>query len=352
MKIGMTYDLRSDYLAEGYSEEETAEFDRESTIDALQRAIEAAGHVADRIGNVRALAARLTSGERWDLVFNICEGLHGAARESQVPSLLDAFQIPCAMSDPMVLAVTLHKGLAKLVVREAGIPTADFAVVNTLADIERVDLPYPLFAKPASEGTGKGIDGRSRVESQRALSLLCRELIDRYRQPVLVETFLPGREFTVGIAGTGDGARVLGSMEIIFEARDQGEIYGYLNKEQSEERMSYRPGSGPEARAAEEVALRSYRALGCRDVGRVDVRFDSSGTPCFIEVNPLPGLHPEHSDLPMLCRFQGIDYDRLIALVIEEAASRLPSGQRTVRLGGGRRDDWHPDGGRPGGRDS
>jgi D-alanine-D-alanine ligase len=322
MKIGMTYDLRADYLAEGFSLEETAEFDRESTIDALQQAIEAHGHATDRIGNIRALTRRLAAGDRWDLVFNICEGLRGSARESQVPSLLDAHDIPYAMSDPMVLAATLHKGTAKLIVREAGIPTAGFAVVNEAGDAAGVDLPLPLFAKPACEGTGKGIDGRSRIDSSGELAAVCARLLSLYRQPVLVETYLPGREFTVGIAGNGSGARVLGSMEVIFEARDQGEIYGYLNKEESEERMNYRPGADAEARAAERVALDSYRALGCRDVSRVDVRFDGGGTPCFVEVNPLPGLHPEHSDLPMLCRYQGIDYVQLIGIVIEEALQR------------------------------
>lgn len=324
MTIGMTYDLRSDYLAEGFSLEETAEFDRESTIDALENAIELLGYRTDRIGNIRALTRRLAAGDRWDLVFNICEGLHGAARESQVPSLLDAHDIPYAMSDPMVLAVTLHKGTAKLIVREAGIPTADFAVVNAPRDVAEVDLPFPLFVKPACEGTGKGIDGRSRVESADALVTVCGELLSRYRQSVLVETYLPGREFTVGVAGNGDGALVLGSMEVIFGARDQGEIYGFLNKEKSEERMNYLPGTDAAARAAEKVALDSYRALGCRDLSRVDIRLDRDGTPCFIEVNPLPGLHPDHSDLPMLCRYQGIDYGQLIGIVIGEALKRNP----------------------------
>ncbi len=323
MTIGMTYDLRSDYLAEGFSPEETAEFDREETILALQEALDGLGYLTDRIGNIRALARRLAAGDRWDLVFNICEGLHGSARESQVPALLDAYGVPYTMSDPMVLTVTLHKGLAKLVVREAGIPTADFAVVNQEQDADRVSLPFPLFVKPACEGTGKGIDGRSRVESKAALGLLCRDLLERYRQPVLVETYLPGREFTVGIAGIGAGARVLGSMEVIFHATDQGEIYGFLNKEESEERMTYLPGTDAAARGAEDVALRAYRALGCRDVSRVDVRFDRDGTPAFMEVNPLPGLHPDHSDLPMLCRYQSIDYRRLIGIVVEEATMRL-----------------------------
>jgi D-alanine-D-alanine ligase len=322
LTIGMTYDLRSDYLRAGYTLEETAELDRDETIDALEAAIRANGYKTVRIGNIRDLVGKLVAGERWDLVFNVCEGIRGTGRESQVPSLLDAYAIPYTMSDSLVLAVTLHKGMAKLVVRNAGIPTADFFVVNEPDDIGRVQLPFPLFVKPTSEGTGKGVDGRSRIVDRDALDRRCRELLDEYKQPVLVEAYLPGREFTVGISGNGSAARVLGSMEIIFRETDQGNIYGYLNKEQSEQRMTYEPGNGELARQAEEVALRSYRVLGCRDMARVDVRVDAAGVPCFIEVNPLPGLHPEHSDLPMLCAYRGIDYPALIGMIVENAVVR------------------------------
>ncbi|HUX49658.1 MAG TPA: D-alanine--D-alanine ligase [Spirochaetia bacterium] len=335
MIIGMTYDLRSDYLREGFSPEETAEFDSDRTIEAIDEAIRKLGFETDRIGNIRALTKRLAAGERWDLVCNLCEGLYGTARESQVPALLDAFRIPYTMSDPAVLAVTLRKDLAKLVVRNAGIPTADFVVVNSVGEVSLVDLPFPLFAKPIGEGTGKGIDRTSRVESARELSARCTDLLSDFGQPVLVETYLPGREFTVGIAGSRGSARVLGSMEVIFDSRDEGDIYGYLNKEQSEQRMSYRPGRDRTARDAEDVALRSYLALGCLDVSRVDIRFDADGRPCFMEVNPLPGLHPEHSDLPMLCAFNGIDFGSLIRIIIEEAllrsAGRAASGKEVTR---------------------
>ena len=335
MIIGMTYDLRSDYLREGFSPQETAEFDSDRTIEAIDEAIRKLGYETDRIGNIRALTKRLAAGERWDLVCNLCEGLYGTARESQVPALLDAFRIPYTMSDPAVLAVTLRKDLAKLVVRSAGIPTADFVVVNSAGDTSVVDLPFPLFAKPIGEGTGKGIDRTSRVESTRELTIRCAHLLSTFGQPVLVETYLPGREFTVGLAGSGRSARVLGSMEVIFDSRDEGDIYGFLNKEQSEQRMSYRPGRDQTARDAEEIALRSYRSLGCLDVSRVDIRLDSDGMPCFMEVNPLPGLHPEHSDLPMLCAFNGIDFDSLIRIIIEEAllrrAGHTPFPQTVIR---------------------
>ncbi|MEK7244000.1 MAG: D-alanine--D-alanine ligase, partial [Thermodesulfobacteriota bacterium] len=156
MKIGITYDLRDDYIAEGYTEEETAEFDHPRTIDAIEEALRDLGYETDRIGHLRALTRRLVAGDRWDLVFNIAEGLRGFGREAQVPALLDAWEIPYTFSDPLVLSLTLHKGLTKRVIRDFGIPTPDFAVVETPEEIAAMALPFPLFAKPVAEGTGKG----------------------------------------------------------------------------------------------------------------------------------------------------------------------------------------------------
>ncbi len=167
MRIGLTYDLRDDYLAQGYSEEQTAELDRPETMDALADALQRLGHQPQRIGNLEQLARRLLAGERWDLVFNIAEGLHGPGRESQVPALLDAWRIPYTFSDPVVLGVALHKAFAKHVVRDCGVPTADFAVVETPEHVGTVELPYPLFAKPLAEGTSRGIDPASRVQGPR-----------------------------------------------------------------------------------------------------------------------------------------------------------------------------------------
>src|SRR5215470_7475808 len=168
MRVGLTFDLRDHYLAAGYSAEDTAEFDSIETIEALAGALQRLGLDVDRIGTVRQLAQRLVAGERWDLVFNIAEGLKGVGREAQVPALLEAYDIPYTFSDPLVTALTLHKGMAKRVVRDAGVPTASFAVVDDLAQIRDIGLPFPLFAKPAGEGTGKGITPASRISSRTA----------------------------------------------------------------------------------------------------------------------------------------------------------------------------------------
>ncbi|MCA1766042.1 MAG: D-alanine--D-alanine ligase [Desulfobulbaceae bacterium] len=331
MRIGMTYDLRSDYLAAGYSEDETAEFDRDSTIAAIEGALAAMGHEPVRIGNLASLVNRLGGGERWDLVFNIAEGLHGFGREAQVPALLDGYRIPYVFSDPLILALTLHKGMTKHVVRALGIATPDFAVVASPADLDKITLPYPLFAKPVAEGTGKGVNGASKIRDGGALAAVCGELLATYRQPVLVETFLPGREFTVGIVGNGAAARAIGVMEVMLLEKAEAEIYSYQNKENCEELVEYRPVADPEAKLAESVALASWHALGCRDGGRVDLRSDAMGRPNFIEVNPLAGLHPEHSDLCILATQNGISYQALLTEIVDAALVRTGLGRRSGR---------------------
>jgi D-alanine-D-alanine ligase len=322
MRVGLTFDLRDHYLAAGYSAEDTAEFDNIETIEALAGALERLGLEVDRIGTVRQLAQRLVAGERWDLVFNIAEGLKGVGREAQVPALLDVYDIPYTFSDTLVMALALHKGMAKRVVRDCGVPTAPFAVVETMADLSAVDLPFPLFAKPIAEGTGKGVTAASRVTSATALRKLCRQLLERYRQPVLVETFLPGREFTVGIIGTGTAAKPVAVMEVVLNAQAEAGVYSYVNKEECESRVVYRLAEDEEARAAGAVALAAWRALGCRDGGRVDLRQDAVGRPLFLEVNPLAGLHPTHSDLPIMCTLAGVPYETLIGRIVDSARRR------------------------------
>jgi D-alanine-D-alanine ligase len=322
LRVGMTYDLREDYLAAGYGEEETAEFDGPATIEAIERALAANGVIPERIGNIRALSARLAAGERWDFVFNICEGLSGAGREAQVPALLEAYGIPVSFSDSLVMALSLHKGLTKHVLRDKGVPTAPFAVVETMADLEGLALPFPVFAKPIAEGTGKGVTPASRAAGPAALRKVCRGLLTQFRQPVLVEAFLPGREFTVGMLGTGRAAEAIGVLEVILSDRAEAGVYSYLNKEECESRVIYRLVDDGEAKKAACVALAAWRALGCRDAGRVDLRSDSAGEPQFMEVNPLAGLHPTHSDLPILAAAAGIPYERLMGRILRLGLQR------------------------------
>lgn len=325
LKIGMTYDLRDDYLAEGYGEEDTAEFDRPETIEAIEQALLSLGYETARIGHVRSLARRLVQGDHWDMVFNIAEGLRGFGREAQVPALLEAFDIPYTFSDVLVLSLTLHKGMAKRVIRDMGIPTPDFAVIETEAQIAGIGLPFPLFAKPVAEGTGKGITAASKIETQTDLERICRSLLTTFQQPVLVETFLPGREFTVGIIGTGADAFATEVMEVLLKPQAERNVYSYFNKENFASLVEYRLVADDEARRAGETALAAWRGLGCRDAGRLDLRSDASGRPNFMEVNPLAGLHPQHSDLPIIFGLMGKTFSQLIDLIMHSALKRLKS---------------------------
>lgn len=323
VKIGITYDLRDDYLAEGYSAEETLEFDRADTIDAIEQTLQDLGYQTVRIGNINSLVKRLADGDRWDMVFNIAEGLEGFGREAQVPALLDAYKIPYTFSDPLILSLTLHKGMTKHVIRDLSIPTPDFMVIEKEGDIEKVALPLPLFAKPVAEGTSKGITASSKITSRKKLFHVCKKLLSAFRQPVLVETFLPGREFTVGIVGTGEDAVVLGVMEVHLKENAEQDVYSYVNKENCEELVEYRLVNDSLANTAGETALAAWRGLGCRDAGRVDIRADADGIPHFLEVNPLAGLHPEHSDLPIICNLAGITYYELIDMIMRSVLKRI-----------------------------
>jgi len=324
LRIGLVYDLRKEYLAAGYSEEQVAEFDSEETIDAFDKTLRSLGHEVQRIGNARALCVRLVAGERWDLVFNIAEGFSGRSREAQVPCILEVYGIPYTFSDPLVSAVTMDKAIAKRLVREAGLNTPEFLVVRQLADLRDFKLKFPLFAKPIAEGTGKGIDQNSRIESAQQLETICRDLLARFKEPVLVEEFLPGREFTVGIIGTAEKARVIGTMEVEIIPGAGGNIYSFEVKEKCEEFVRYAPLKDRDLRGeVEYLALGAYLALGCRDAARADIRIDSTGSPSFMEINTLPGLHPTHSDLPMIATQEGMSYTDLIGAIISSAKQRM-----------------------------
>jgi D-alanine-D-alanine ligase len=330
MRVGIAYDLKSDYISEGFTEEEAAEFDSEETIAGIEDALKANGHHTERIGNVRSLLSLLHNGKRWDIVFNICEGLHGIGREAQVPAVLDIYKIPYTFSDVLVNSLTLHKGLTKRVIRDLGIPTADFAVVENESDVAKIDLPFPLFAKPVAEGTGKGINPNSKITNIKQLKEVCLDRLKQFKQPVLVETFLPGREFTVGIVGTGEESEAVGLMEVCFkeqepmpDGRQESKIYSYNSKANYQELVDYTLPEKEIAEACYKIALDAWKGLGCRDGGRIDLRMDKNGIPNFIEVNPLAGLNPIHSDLPILSRMAGISYNELIGRIMKSAIKRI-----------------------------
>jgi len=324
MRIALVYDLRDEYRALGHSEEEIAEFDSVETIDQLAGALEALGCAVERVGRGQALAARLAQGERFDLVFSIAEGLRGRSREAQVPALCELFDQPYLFSDPLTMAASLDKAVAKRIVRDAGVPTSPFAVAQTSASELAGWDQFPAFVKPLAEGTGKGCEAASLVRSACELEAAATRVLTRYAQPALVEAYLEGREFTVGIVGNGENARVLGVCEILLKEHAEANVYSLHNKELCEELVIYqRAGDDDaEARLAGERALAVYHALQCRDAARIDFRSDAKGEPYFLEANPLAGLNPHHSDLPILAAQNGVAFVELMGMIVDAGAAR------------------------------
>lgn len=319
MKIGLTYDLRSWYLDRGYSMEDTAEFDKQDTVDAIDGALRKMGFDTEPVGNCFQLIEALSAGKKWDLVFNIAEGLYGDGRESVVPAILDQYRIPYVFSGPVIMGISLNKHLTRLIVSAAGVPVSPGMLISNMQEAENCKLEYPLFIKPVSEGTGKGITEKSLVKTREELLERAAYLLGRFNQPALVEEYLPGREFTVGITGSGDDACAIGGMEI--ECMDNLP-YSVEFKENYQTFCKYTPLPGSFADECKSVALNVWKALGAVDAGRVDVKADRNGRICFIEVNPLAGLHPVHSDLPILSRMAGIEYQQLIEKIVNSAIVR------------------------------
>lgn len=327
MKIGIAYDLRSWYLAKGYSMEETAEFDKESTIEAIEEEIRYSGYEPDKIGNVYNLVERLAAGDSWDMVFNISECLYGDGRESVVPAILDQYKIPYVFSGPVVMGISLNKYYSRLVVNAAGVRVSPGTVIYNVEDIDSKigGLMFPLFLKPVSEGTGKGITIRSIVDDVTQLRTLCEELLNEYHQPVLVEEYMPGREFTVGVVGSGVSSHLIGAMEIVCK-----DNMPYCNevKENFEQYVEYKLVAEEDVlNECYRVAKQAWIALNGVDAGRIDLRTDRYGKICFIEANPLAGLNPKISDLPILCRMNGVSYRQLLSEIISSAVSRVKNNK-------------------------
>lgn len=324
LRIGLAYDLKDDYLAAGHSALDVMEFDDEEVIAGLAGAMAELGYVVERLGRGVEVARRLVGGERWGLVVSIAEGLSGRSREAQVPALCEMFGQPYAFSDPLTCAATLDKAVAKRVVRDHGLPTAPFAVVRDPDDLARVEsLGFPLFLKPLAEGSSKGITGGSLARDFEEAATTCRELLAALGQPVLVERFLPGREVTVGVVGNGAAMRVVAVMEVGFTTEAETQAYTTLNKAEYQARVRYSLVDGDGfAEQAQALALAVARALECRDVARIDLRADEHGQLHFLEVNPLPGLHPVRSDLPIMARLAGVEYRELVGEILSAARQR------------------------------
>ena len=329
MDIGIAFDLRTDFAAPpGAPVDRLEEYDSRETVDAIAAALAALGHAPRLLGGGRRFVEAVLARPP-ELVFNIAEGWGTRSREAHVPALCEMLGIAFTHSDPLTLALTLDKAMTKRVIASHGLRTAPFAVVERANDLARIDLPFPLFAKPAFEGSSMGIRATSRVTDERALAAEVTRLLRDYAQPVLVETFLPGAELTVGVLGNGTGAWALGTMEITPRDGNTADfVYGLETKRDFRRAVTYHSPARTASLAAvfqsERIAVEAFQALGCRDVARVDFRLDAAGLPNFVEINPLPGLSPTTSDLVILANLVGETFESLIGRIVEAALRRLP----------------------------
>jgi D-alanine-D-alanine ligase len=344
-------DLRPDEEPPSTAADVYAEWDSAETIDAVASALSAFGDVI-RIEANESLPERLRS-ERPDIVFNIAEGLHGTNREAHVPAICEFFAIPYSGSDPFTLSLCLDKARTKDFLTAHGIPNAPYALIEDEPSLERFlsrrDRSFPMFLKPVHEGSSKGITEKNFVRDRAELEAQARFLLETYDQPVIAEEFLPGAEFTCGVLGNGRSAQVLPLVGMNFDSLPDGAlpIYGYEAKwvwdtpDEPLDIFECPARISPKLRRAiEDVVLRAYRILGCRDWSRIDVRLDASGTPNVVEVNPLPGILPNPEDnscLPKAARAAGLNYDELIQSALCHAAERTGVALRQKRRPAARR---------------
>jgi D-alanine-D-alanine ligase len=321
-------------IAELIARDEFAEWDSPTTIAAVEAAL-------SRLGKVVRLEAKEDFPERLrqanpDIVFNIAEGFHGVNRESHVPAICEFYGIPYSGSDPFTLTLCLDKARTKETLTFHGIPTPRFAVVERIEGLGAVteQLAFPLFVKPLHEGSSKGITDANLCFDRGHLSRQTAFLLENYRQPVLVEEYLPGKEFTCAVVGNGDEAVVLPIVGMNFETLPKGAlpIYSFDAKfvwDRPENPLDIFQCPARITRelqaSIERVTLDAFRVLGCRDWARIDVRLDASGKPNVLEVNPLPGILPDPADnscLPKAARAAGIGYEELIQNCLKYAAVR------------------------------
>ncbi|MEZ4451113.1 MAG: hypothetical protein R3B09_16665 [Nannocystaceae bacterium] len=325
IRVGLIYNLKRKTAEKDGAHDDEAEFDSPKTVAAIREAIASYGHEVVDLEATRELPTILPAAGI-DLAFNVAEGFQGRSREAQIPALLELLDIHYTGSDPATLSLALDKAMAKRIVAAAGVATAPFVTMITGRERLPRGFTFPALAKPLAEGSSKGVSKASVVKSEKELRALVTELAGKYRQPILCESFLPGREFTVGVLGERR-PKVLPPMEIVFLNQSiEHPIYTFDAKLDYSENIRYDAPAKVDAALAkqlENAARASFIALGCRDVGRIDFRLDAAGRVNFIECNPLPGLTPGWSDLVMIAQSAGMDYRTLIAEIMAPAVRRL-----------------------------
>ena len=336
MKIAFLFNQKPGAVSA--ADERYCEWDTAETIAAVADALRTRHEVIEldcHPDQLSEIIARLRS-EKPDLCFNMAEGFGPASREAQIPALLDMLGLSYSASDPLTLAIALDKARTKEVLAHHGIPSPVHRLIKAVNQVHEVSesLEFPLIVKPVHEGSSKGIFERSVVRTPTELERQVSEILTDYRQPAIVESYLPGREFTVALLGNGDQVEVLPIVEISFACLPEGALpfYSYEAKwiwddpAQPIEVVKCPAPIAPELHLKiETLTRRAYTALRCRDWARIDVRLDAHGEPQILELNPLPGVLPdprEHSAFPMAAREQGMSYQDLILRVVDEAVAR------------------------------
>jgi D-alanine-D-alanine ligase len=329
LRIGFTYNVKR--IATKGGNDAEAEYDAPETIDAIRDALESYGHVVIPLEATAELPRQLMESPV-DLVFNIAEGVSGRNREAVVPALCELMGTPYTGSDAATLSIALDKALSKRVLREHGILTPEFQVMETGRERVSPKLRFPVIVKPNQEGSSKGVSAQVSVcDNEEGLRRVVRDLIERYQQPALVEDYIAGREFTVGLLGD-KRPRALPPMEILFhDKNNQRPVYDYQIKQEWEKHVYYEcPAklTPAELKSIERVARETFAALDCRDVARVDLRMNAKGDIYVLEVNPLPGLTPGYSDLCLIAKAANIDYRSLIGEILAGGLKRLREKRR------------------------
>ncbi len=323
-----------------------ADLDSEYTIDAIADALRGRGHRVTFLEGDATLFDRLREIQP-DICFNICEGHFGDSREAQVPAMLEMLRIPYTGSKVLTLALSLDKPMTKRVLAFHDLPTPPFQVLERVREPLNPDMTFPLFVKPSRQGTGMGISAQSIVRDEGELWTQAKSLFKAYQEPVLVERFIPGRDLTVGVLGNlvppvawrvpeneeaprvHRGLRFLPPLEIELGdyAQEEGRVYTHRAKVELADRLTYICPARLDADLVEELhwlAAATFRIIGCLDVARVDFRLDEEDNdkPYILEINPLPGLAPEISDLVIEAKAAGIGHAELVNAILEEALER------------------------------
>jgi D-alanine--D-alanine ligase len=323
LTVGLAYNVKR---VDVFVSDADAEYDSPKTIESIRKAIESSGHRVEMIEATPDMISQIP-GLGLDLVFNIAEGARGRNREAHVPAICEFLGIEYTGSDVATQCICLDKMLSKKLMKCDGVKTPEFFLISRAGDKIPKELRYPLIVKPNAEGSSKGIGPQSVVDNENSLRGQVAALVEKYKQPVIVEEYITGREITVGLVGWPE-PRVLPIMEVVFLQSNDRPVYSYDLKQEWDGKLEYKVPAmvgDAERNACETIAMNAFKALGCRDIGRVDIRMTKDGTPYVIEVNPLPGLTPNYSDLIYIAEAAGMDQRALIGEILSCGISRLNS---------------------------